>query len=152
MWFFGCSTVYMASIYTPDHFRFHVNLQQRSQTALPSLIHQVTTTQLPTCHRTNKFTAAFQAVIDAYGTATYMEVNPGRIVMFNEEHLVWYKFCWCWFLPTGRGGENVWSTHTSKMTSSYGNDLGYHWRGYLTVYFILVKSSWFTWGSRDQQC
>lgn len=53
------------------------DVTNRAGLSIPSVINQISTTKTPpTFLRTNKFTEGFQTIVNAYGTATYREVNP----------------------------------------------------------------------------
>uniref|UniRef100_A0A336MIE0 V-type proton ATPase subunit a n=2 Tax=Culicoides sonorensis TaxID=179676 RepID=A0A336MIE0_CULSO len=50
---------------------------ERSGSSVPPILNRMETFEdPPTYNRTNKFTKAFQALIDAYGVASYREMNP----------------------------------------------------------------------------
>lgn len=60
-------------------FTSWVILQERSGSSVPPILNRMDTFEdPPTYNRTNKFTKAFQALVDAYGVANYREVNPGN--------------------------------------------------------------------------
>ena len=53
------------------------DVTNRAGLSVPSIINEIRTNKTPPTYlKTNKFTEAFQTIINAYGTATYREVNP----------------------------------------------------------------------------
>lgn len=54
------------------------DVNDRAGLSVPTIVNQIKTSKTPpTYNKKNKFTEAFQTIIDAYGTAKYTEVNPG---------------------------------------------------------------------------
>lgn len=53
--------------------------QEASGSTVPPILHRMETEEdPPTFQATNIFTQGFQNIVDAYGIANYMEVNPGK--------------------------------------------------------------------------
>ena len=54
------------------------DVNDRAGLSVPTIVNQIRTSKTPpTYNKKNKFTEAFQTIVDAYGTAKYTEVNPG---------------------------------------------------------------------------
>lgn len=72
---------------TRDITTIQLGLRRATETAgtsVPPILSELKTHQMPpTFLRTNKFTAGFQGLIDAYGIATYQEVNPGLFTIIT---------------------------------------------------------------------
>lgn len=60
--------------------RFRVLFPQyQSGSSVECFVQRIPTSESPpTLIRTNKFTTGFQSIVDAYGVASYQEVNPGK--------------------------------------------------------------------------
>lgn len=70
-------------------------LQERSGSTIAPILTAIHTKMAPpTFNRTNKFTAGFQNIVDAYGVGNYREMNPG------EKHSATYIwFAWAKLKP-----------------------------------------------------
>lgn len=54
------------------------DVNERAGLSIPTIVNTIKTNKTPPTYvKTNKFTLAFQTIINAYGTAKYQEVNPG---------------------------------------------------------------------------
>ena len=54
------------------------DVNDKAGLSVPTIVNVIKTSKTPpTYNKRNKFTEAFQTIIDAYGTAKYTEVNPG---------------------------------------------------------------------------
>ncbi|KAG1849181.1 V-type ATPase, V0 complex, 116kDa subunit family [Suillus subalutaceus] len=72
---------------TRDLAMIHMALRhatEESGTSIVPILQELSTSKTPpTFTRTNKFTEGFQTIMDAYGIATYQEVNPGLFAIIT---------------------------------------------------------------------
>lgn len=70
-----------------DLDRIHLALRrgtERSGSSVPSILNRMTTSEIPpTYNRTNKYTRAFQNLVDSYGVANYREINPSPYIIIS---------------------------------------------------------------------
>ena len=74
-------------------------VQERSGSSVPCILNRMRTTlKPPTYFRTNEFTGSFQAIVDAYGVATYREVNPSELwwALFRTGRKQCASVCMVW--------------------------------------------------------
>ncbi|PHH66691.1 hypothetical protein CDD81_6528 [Ophiocordyceps australis] len=58
------------------------DVTNRAGLSVPSIVNEIRTNKTPPTYlKTNKFTEGFQTIVNAYGTATYHEVNPAMPVI-----------------------------------------------------------------------
>lgn len=61
-----------------------IQATESSGALVPSILSVIPANEEPpTYFKTNKFTRAFQALVDAYGVAHYQEVNPGPFTIIT---------------------------------------------------------------------
>lgn len=57
---------------------------ERSGSNVPSILNRMETSQVPpTYNKTNKFTKVYQTIVDSYGVASYLEINPAPFAIIS---------------------------------------------------------------------
>ncbi|KJE95104.1 ATPase [Capsaspora owczarzaki ATCC 30864] len=78
------SEAWVPNCFLPDMRGALSRATERSSSTIPPIVHVLATRlKPPTFHRLNKFTAGFQNIVDAYGVASYREVNPAPFAIIT---------------------------------------------------------------------
>lgn len=81
-------------------------LQNKSGSQVPPILNRLSTNLVPpTYNKVNKFTAGFQNIVDAYGVASYREVNPSKYIRHSSIIMAFFAFC---VSQKTAGLRNVW--------------------------------------------
>ncbi|XP_069759269.1 V-type proton ATPase 116 kDa subunit a 4-like isoform X2 [Narcine bancroftii] len=122
----------------------------------------------PTFNRTNKFTAGFQNIVDAYGVGTYREMNPAPYTIITFPFLFAVMFGDCGHgavllgfalimiineksFATQRGGNEIWNTFFSGrylilLMSIFSIYTGFIYNDCFSKSFNIFGSSWHVQG------
>lgn len=84
-------TLFTCSVTLNFDLRRDLCYQESSGSSMPSILNRMETKQSPpTYNKTNKFTDVFQVIVDAYGVASYLEVNPGNTHLGCRGHVLFH--------------------------------------------------------------
>lgn len=115
-------------------------IKETSGSSVPSILQQVEVNESPpTYNRTNSFSSSFQGMIDAFGVATYQEVNPGFWTELCLNKFIFYVWLWNW-VKFNKVNKNATSTIYSHHMTLYYFETNFFIDFFVTTFYKQSKS------------